>query len=613
MTFAILKIIRKGEKPPVWRRMRVPIEITFAQLAVILEKVLEIKETDKYQFDFFRKYRMMEITDETVYENTYSYTYLNSPDTFICNYLEEKKKFTFRIIDDSKNIPEYAVDIEKFAVYESEDKNHVFTPQILKWTVVPDDRYWVHDSKNINKEMEERFGLSYGKNVYPSFHQIIESVRSGNGITISKDTTDITDKKKASTSELLYETGKLLDKIVKSKQQKQYSGFSMSEILSGYSDNHLKLYSQDFKFDFDFSDRDGSLEKFSELLLKPEIIKLNLAILKPESIDLIEKCINDPDIFDSENSEMCKLIDLGYFWASTDNRIFPSIEFSEIYPNYISESYRDYHRKVYWIRNCLFAFHWCYSAVPLEIMYGMYCTNNSFVHDKDEFTELLTDMSRLMPLGITIQNGYIIANILLDDKTYEKIIQKHRNLEWHVIDEKEIRELFEHHYPYNNDAYKMLRTFLKKETNLDDEKIEDTCIKIYQFASTGFNSMEIIIGHLTEMGVLKNNKKSLNLFTPVLKKIIQNTRMIGLKGHTLTEAMTEIGKLRYNELEKKLLSTVDTLYGTKPVYETDPVSHMLNAPFLMPSGKSVSNVKPSPNSPCPCGSGKKYKKCCGLK
>ncbi|MBP0960758.1 MAG: hypothetical protein J5864_01315, partial [Oscillospiraceae bacterium] len=37
MTFAILKIIRKGEKPPVWRRIRVPIEITFAQLAVILE------------------------------------------------------------------------------------------------------------------------------------------------------------------------------------------------------------------------------------------------------------------------------------------------------------------------------------------------------------------------------------------------------------------------------------------------------------------------------------------------------------------------------------------------------------------------------------------------
>lgn len=606
MTFAILKIIRKGEKPPVWRRIRVPIEITFAQLAVILEKVLEIKETDKYQFDFLRKYRMMEITDETVYENSYYYTYLNSPDTFINNYLECKKRFTFRISGNT-DLPEYTVDVEKFEVHESKDENHIFTPQILKWTVVPDDRYWARDSKDINSEMETEFGLSYGEKVCSTFSQITGNIRSGSGIILSNDTEDITDKRKASGSELLYETEKTLEKFIKSKQQKPSSGYpSMSEILSLFSDNSIKYYTEDFKFNFDFSDRVSSLEKFSKLLLKPEIIKLNLTLLKPESFELIEKCINDPDIFDKTNPEMCKLVELGYFFISTDNKIFPSKEFSEIYTNYISESYRDYHSKVYWIRNCLFAFQWCYSVAPLKIMYGMYCTNNSFTHDKDEFTEILSDMSRLMSTGITIQNGYIIANGVLKNKTYEKIIKKYSEIEWIIINENEIRELFEHLYPYKSDAYKMLRTFLKKESDFDDEKIEETCIKIYQLAAAGMDSIGIIPVYLSEIGVLKNTKRHNNLFSPILDKIVLNTRMPEFKGHTPDEATAELAKIN-RELKKQIISNLDNLYGAAPV------NHMLKDPFLTFSGELASTVKTSPNSPCPCGSGKKYKKCCGLK
>ncbi|MBR6835236.1 MAG: hypothetical protein IKM72_04430, partial [Oscillospiraceae bacterium] len=581
MTFAILKIIRKGEKPPVWRRIRVPIEITFAQLAVILEKVLEIKETDKYQFDFLRKYRMMEITDETVYENSYYYTYLNSPDTFINNYLECKKRFTFRISGNT-DLPEYTVDVEKFEVYESKDENHIFTPQILKWTVVPDDRYWARDSKDINSEMEKEFGLSYGEKVCSTFSQITGNIRSGSGIILSNDTEDITDKRKASGSEILYETAKMLGKFIKSKQQKQSSGYpSMSEILSHFSDNSLKYYTEDFKFNFDFSDRVSSLEKFSKLLLKPEIIKLNLTLLKPESFDLIEKCINDPDIFDKTNPEMCKLVELGYFFISTDNKIFPSKEFSEIYTNYISESYRDYHSKVYWIRNCLFAFQWCYSVAPLKIMYGMYCTNNSFTHDKDEFTEILSDMSRLMSTGITIQNDYIIANGVLKNKIYEKIIKKYSEIEWTIINENEIRELFEHLYPYKSDAYKMLRMFLKKESDFDDEKIEDTCIKIYQLAAAGMDSIGIIPVYLSEIGVLKNTKRYNNLFLPILDKIVLNTRMPEFKGHTPDEATAKLTKIN-RELKKQIISNLDNLYGATPV------NHMLKDPFLTFSGELAS-------------------------
>ena len=55
MEFYQLKIIRKGTKPPVWRRCLVPSDITFAQMAVILEEILEYTFTDKYEFEFYQE------------------------------------------------------------------------------------------------------------------------------------------------------------------------------------------------------------------------------------------------------------------------------------------------------------------------------------------------------------------------------------------------------------------------------------------------------------------------------------------------------------------------------------------------------------------------------
>ena len=43
MEFYQLKIIRKGTKPPVWRRCLVPSNITFAQMAAVLEEIADLE------------------------------------------------------------------------------------------------------------------------------------------------------------------------------------------------------------------------------------------------------------------------------------------------------------------------------------------------------------------------------------------------------------------------------------------------------------------------------------------------------------------------------------------------------------------------------------------
>ena len=53
MEFYKVKITRKGTKPPIWRRCLVPADITFSQMAVVLEEILEYETSSLYEFEFF--------------------------------------------------------------------------------------------------------------------------------------------------------------------------------------------------------------------------------------------------------------------------------------------------------------------------------------------------------------------------------------------------------------------------------------------------------------------------------------------------------------------------------------------------------------------------------
>mgnify|MGYP000470734256 CR=1 FL=1 len=53
--FYQLKITRKGTKPPVWRRCTVAADVTFANMAAMLEKLVQYPAGSLYEIEFFRK------------------------------------------------------------------------------------------------------------------------------------------------------------------------------------------------------------------------------------------------------------------------------------------------------------------------------------------------------------------------------------------------------------------------------------------------------------------------------------------------------------------------------------------------------------------------------
>ena len=61
--FYQLKITRKGTKPPVWRRCTVAADVTFANMAAMLEKLVQYPAYMRLNF-FRKKYRSVRTVTE---------------------------------------------------------------------------------------------------------------------------------------------------------------------------------------------------------------------------------------------------------------------------------------------------------------------------------------------------------------------------------------------------------------------------------------------------------------------------------------------------------------------------------------------------------------------
>lgn len=109
---------------------------------------------------------------------------------------------------------------------------------------------------------------------------------------------------------------------------------------------------------------------------------------------------------------------------------------------------------------------------------------------------------------------------------------------------------------------------------------------------------------------LENDKISANLLKRVAAK---NPNFMDRVNEIMKSGFTLDGLLKqYKQpyLEKKIFSPTSVLYKSKAFSNTLGILEEEDETSDIPEGVDFSNV--GRNDPCPCGSGKKYKKCCGM-
>lgn len=189
-----------------------------------------------------------------------------------------------------------------------------------------------------------------------------------------------------------------------------------------------------------------------------------------------------------------------------------------------------------------------------------------------EFCETMPECKQQFHLS-----GDELVHIDIDPPEVRELQEFGKNKEFYMPSREEIMCLGDRQYlPFDKYLNRLLR-YLEEEQEVVHEEAQETC-EMIQYIIRMMGSFEEVLNYL-ENEILLSSKEEAEATINMLTDIWNHTRMISNRG------FMPVG-----------------LSSSSPAAEK---AKILN----FPSG----DKKIYPNDPCPCGSGKKYKHCCGKK
>lgn len=179
-----------------------------------------------------------------------------------------------------------------------------------------------------------------------------------------------------------------------------------------------------------------------------------------------------------------------------------------------------------------------------------------------------------------------------DDRVYnaKRIIEEHRrrpNLDYYPFTKKQLLKAGDPDYVDKTPEMNSFINFLFDHYELSDGDAKEIALQVTNMINRDAMPSSIIkyLQNWLEFPSLE----FVQLLTAKIIDLHNNTRQWVLKGHTPNELSRE---------ERKHLTPLPS----KPLNLVQPKSNRANSPTRTKIGR---------NEPCPCGSGKKYKRCCG--
>ena len=586
MEFYQLKIIRKGTKPPVWRRCLVPSDITFAQMAAVLEEILEYSFTDRYEFEFYQeKVHVREYRKDESQVTSYQYDFSNASDTFVNDLLDKMTWFTFRVKTNEQKIPEYRAEVEKKFSAVSEDGG-ALCPVIMKEKIGAEEEFW-SDTEKKNKRLAELFTLEAGEPDYRVSKEIHEDTCQGKASLIfSENAESKTENNKKCANSLLKDMTETITKAL-FKEMKNMPGSrnpKIAEYLQAYDEEDLAFLAGEIGIsDAEELKNPELTARFAEEVLKPEVMEKEILRLNEREFRAFEK-VTKKGLFYVEENEWTDLewaSDIGYLAVYDDGYAEVPAEVSAVFNKICTPEFCELQKKRSWLTACLIMVECLYGTAPARVVYRMYRRRKECRVSFDEFTELFRSVPEEENLCVLDGDRISLRGLLEEKEIYQMLLERQGNREFYIPSEEEIADCSYYGYPSQDPVYRSIFSLLTDELGMDAELAEVYLCEIYRVYYTG-GLMSEAMDQLNKNGVIFETQKQAREMAELLMEAYNTTRKVELCGHTLDEE--GIGNRR-NE----------TIF---------PGMFQNNMPVS-------SNKKIYPNDPCPCGSGKKYKKCCG--
>lgn len=354
------------------------------------------------------------------------------------------------------------------------------------------------------------------------------------------------------------------------------------------------------------------------------MLRSRLSCLTKEEMNLFRKACDGPqDISANEviDSMQLSMYWLGGFEEATD-RFVVFEEIAQAFSAIDDEAFQREQNKKGWMIKCIRFFMNYYGIAPIEVIYKLYRLK---VKDTiDEMIDMLWEMpidivkSCLFPLErLGMQNwpkedpiysarGLLIHLPILENHEFNSLLDEQADKSFYIPSAQQIDEICCRGYEASALAYKKLEKYFIKKLNMPYEHATTWCLQVWANSMDG-ESPAAIINKLTEAGIEFHGEKQMGELVGLLMDAHNNTRMIENRGHKPIE-------LSGRDLSGGMPTIVPgSSKAAELLRESVPYLNKMGIPVDLDGNAVKVEKKIYPNDPCPCGSGKKYKKCCGRK
>lgn len=221
-----------------------------------------------------------------------------------------------------------------------------------------------------------------------------------------------------------------------------------------------------------------------------------------------------------------------------------------------------------------------YGVVKLSWAVELYNRNHNNIINELELAQFVKKDMRLVCQCKIIEDCIVEETIYALDKTnFKDFIEATIDREYYVPSQELLDKMYDERYYEPSIPVEKLKAYLKRNYKVEESVIEEAIVAVTMIARVDCDrsgkTIEIILEELTNLGIEFKNLADISEIIKHINAVINATRKWINKGFT--------------------------------AHELSPHT------FDEKTGQKIKVIDIGRNAPCPCGSGKKYKKCCANK
>lgn len=279
-----------------------------------------------------------------------------------------------------------------------------------------------------------------------------------------------------------------------------------------------------------------------------------------------------------------------------------------------------------------------YGIIPLKKAYEIISEQNPTLVTEQEFLafaeiaqhevedyyilgaeEIYTNRAPVEPIRREIIDTLLVEGNMVQ---YAQTKEIQRGKPYYIPGKKELLLYDDALYCEETPATAAMKKFLTTGLRLKDQNSEEVFNGLLYNARCVGAGFQDLMNHLEKLGIRFRSARNVQKFAELYQEFHNNTRMQCNRGYTPNEmaAMQPPGQrvprsMAFGPNLRGALASgaMDAVELREGVLAMNLPSEELRASLLgeIAASAESTKVKVGRNDPCPCGSGKKYKKCCG--